>query len=192
MDDEGKELGYQPLPNTLSGAKSLEALLLKVIKEMDLSKLKIATEATSFPDLPLVDFLASSQALALFAPSLYQFNPKIVRNFKRTYPDRDKTDKTDAFVIADRLRFGRLPETYESHRPYLPLRRLTRYRFHLVEAITREKAYFMTYLYLKFSGFSIEKPFASIFGATSLAIITEFSPDELVNLPIENLTQFII
>jgi len=38
----------------------------------------------------------------------------------------------------------------------------------------------------------MEKPFASLFGATSLAVITEFSPDELVHLSLEELTQFII
>jgi transposase len=192
MDEEGKEMGRPTFPNTLPGARTLESHLLDLLKEKGFSTLKIATEATSFLDLHLVDFLASSQDLAPFHPSIYQFNPKLVRNFKRTYPDKDKTDKIDAFVIADRLRFGRLPEPYESHRPYLPLRRLTRYRFHLVKAISREKAYFITHLYLKFSAFSVEKPFASLFGATSLALITEFSPDELVHLPLEDLTQFII
>ncbi len=192
MDEQGKEMGYPTFPNTLPGAKALESHLLQIIKEKDFSTLKIATEATSFLDLHLVDFLASSQDLAPFHPSIYQFNPKLVRNFKKAYSDKEKTDKIDAFVIADRLRFGRLPEPYESHRPYLPLRRLTRYRFHLVRAISREKAYFLTHLYLKFSAFSIEKPFASLFGATSLALITEFSPDELVHLPLEDLTQFII
>jgi len=130
--------------------------------------------------------------LAPFKPSIYQLNPKLVRNFKRVYPDKEKTDTVDAYVITDRLRFGRLPEPYESHQPYLPLRRLTRYRFHLVKTISREKAYFLTHLYLKFSAFSMEKPFASVFGATSLAVITDFSPDELVRLPLEELTQFII
>lgn len=192
MDEEGKEMGYPTFPNTLSGAKALESHLFQLIKEKGFSTLKIATEATSFLDLHLVDFFASSQDLAPFNPSIYQFNPKLVRNFKRAYPDKDKTDKIDAFVITDRLRFGRLPEPYESHRPYLPLRRLTQYRFHLIQAISREKAYFLTHLYLKFSAFSVEKPFASLFGATSLALITEFSPDELVNLPMEDLTQFII
>ena len=38
----------------------------------------------------------------------------------------------------------------------------------------------------------MEKPFASLFGATSLALITEFSPDELVTLSLEDLTQFVI
>ena len=166
MDDEGKELAYQTFPNTLSGAKAFEDILLKAMedKSFSFSQLKVATEATSFLDLHLVDFLASSQKLKSYNPSiyqLYQLNPKLVSNFRRAYPHKDKTDKMDAFVIADRLRFGRLPEPYESHRPYLPLRRLTRYRFHLVGATAREKAYFLTHLYLKFSGFSVEKPFAS-------------------------------
>lgn len=188
MNEEGKELGYQTFPHTLSGATAPESWLLKTVREKGFSTLKIATEATSFLDLHLVDFMASSQDLAPFHPLIYQFNPKLVRNLKRAYSDKEKTDKVDAFVIADRLRFGRLPEPYESHRPYLPLRRLTRYRFHIVKAINREKTYFLTHLHLKFSGFSVEKPFASLFGATSLALITEFSSDELVNLPLEDLT----
>lgn len=162
------------------------------MEENNFSQLKIATEATSFFDLHLVDFLAQSPKLAPFKPPIYQFNPKLTRNFKRAYTDKEKTDKTDAFVIADRLRFGRLPAPYENHQPYLPLRRLTRYRCHLVQNIAREKAYFLTHLYLKSSAFSFEKPFASLFGATSLARITEFSPDELVHLPLEDLTQFLI
>ena len=192
MDPQGDTIGSQTFSNTLSGAEALESWLLKTLSENDFSELKIATEATSFLDLHLVDFLASSKQLAPFNPRIYQFNPKLVRNFKRVYPDKEKTDTVDAFVIADRLRFGRLPEPYESHQPYLPLRRLTRYRFHLVKAINREKAYFLTHLYLKFSAFSMEKPFTSVFGATSLAVITDFSPDELVRLPLEELTQFII
>jgi len=192
MDPEGKTLGSQTFSNTLSGAEAIESWLLKIMKENEFSDLKIATESTSFLDLHLVDFLAQSTKLAPFHPSIYQLNPKLVRNFKRVYPDKEKTDKVDAFVIADRLRFGRLPEPYENHKPYLPLRRLTRYRYHIVQSISKEKAYFLTHLYLKFSGFSVEKPFTSLFGATSLTLITEFSPDELVNLPIEELTQLII
>lgn len=192
MDPEGERIGHQTFSNTLSGAQALEGWLLKTLRENGFSELKIATEATSFLDLHLIDFLASSKSLAPFHPCIYQLNPKLVRNFKRVYPDKEKTDKVDAFVIADRLRFGRLPEPYESHQPYLPLRRLTRYRFHLIQTIAREKAYFLTHLYLKFSAFSLEKPFASVFGATSLALITDFSPDEVVRLPLEELTQFII
>jgi hypothetical protein len=103
-DEDGKEMGYPTFPNTLSGAKAPESQLLQLIQEKGFSTLKIATEATSFLDLHLVDSLASSQDLA-FNPSIYQFNPKVVRNFKRAYPDKEKTDKIDAFVITDQLRF---------------------------------------------------------------------------------------
>jgi hypothetical protein len=143
MGEEGKQIGHQTFSNSLSGAKAMESWLLKIMEEKGFSTLKMATEATSFLDLYLVDFMASSKDLAPFHPSMiYQFNPKLVRNFKRAYSDKEETYKVDAFVIADHLRFGRLPEPYESHRPYLPLRRLTRYRFHIVKAINREKAYF--------------------------------------------------
>lgn len=192
MDQEGNTMGNQTFPNILSGAQALEDWLLKTMKENNFSQLKIATEATSFFDLHLVDFLAQSPKLAPFKPTIYQFNPKLTRNFKRAYTEKEKTDKNDAFVIADRLRFGRLPAPYENHQPYLPLKRLTRYRCHLIQNIAREKAYFLTHLYLKFSTFSLEKPFASLFGATSLALITEFSPDELAHLPLEELTHFLI
>jgi len=192
MDEKGAQLATKTLTNTLSDAHTLESWLVEVVEKRKFFTLKIATEPTAFLDLHLVDFLASSDKLKPFNPSIYQLNPKIVSNFKRAYTDRDKIDELDAFVIADRLRFGRLMEPYETHKPYLPLRRLTRYRFHLVEAIAREKAYFLTHLYLKFSGFYVEKPFASLFGATSLAVITELSPDEIINLPEEQLADFVI
>lgn len=35
-------------------------------------------------------------------------NPKQVRKFKNAYSDLPKNDPTDAFVIADNLRFGRI------------------------------------------------------------------------------------
>jgi len=192
MDPEGEELGYKTYSNNLSGATDFEAMIMKMMEEFSLCRLKIATEATSFYDLHLVEFLSSSIPLEKFNPQIYQLNPKIVSNFKRAYIDKDKTDINDSFVIADRLRFGRTPEPYENNKPYLPLRRLTRYRFHLVETIAREKSYFFTHLYLKYSNFSVENPFASVFGTTSLAIITDFSPDELAKMTIEELTDFII
>ena len=54
MEKEGDELGYRNLPNTLSGAKKLESLLVKIMEENGFSTLKIGTEATSFLDLHLV------------------------------------------------------------------------------------------------------------------------------------------
>ncbi|GAW32728.1 transposase, partial [Carboxydocella sp. JDF658] len=82
---------------------------------------------------------------------VYSFNPKVVANFKKAYPDLPKNDWTDAWVIADRLRFGRLPENSQVDFRYLPLQRLTRLRYHLMQTISREKNYFLTNLFLKFN-----------------------------------------
>lgn len=59
MDEEGKKIGYQTFPNTLSGARALESWLL--MNEKGGSTLKMATEVTSFLDFHLVHFMVSSQ-----------------------------------------------------------------------------------------------------------------------------------
>lgn len=192
--DEGTPLGKPfALPNSPQGAHALEERLLTILQTHGLEALKIATEATGFLDLHLVDFLATSERLAPYAPSIYQLNPKLVRGFKAVYPDKDKTDRIDAQVILDRLRFGHLPEPYEAHQPYLPLRRLTRHRFHLVQTLAREQTYFWSHLFLKFSGLATQNPFQHPFTATCQALLEEFfSPDELVQTSEEHLVEFLI
>jgi hypothetical protein len=81
-------------------------------------------------------------------------------------------------VIADRLRFGRLPESCQVDFRYLPLQRLTRFRYRLVQTITREKNYFLTNLFLKFNTICQDKVLSDIFRATSEAILTEFLSPE--------------
>ena len=193
LDEEGSSVGeIFSVPNNLPGAKELEKRINMAMKSGDFEQLKIATEATSFLDLHLVDFLATSKALNKHSSLVYQFNPRITSGFKKAYVDKDKTDPVDAFVVADRLRFGRLPEPYEEHKPYIPLRRLTRYRFHLVGTIVREKSYFLTHLFLKYSSYRSVKPFSNLLGATSQAVITEFfSLDEVASMGIEELVKFV-
>jgi transposase len=69
MDEEERRWDLLPSPTLSPEQKPLRAQLLQILKEKDFSTLKIATEATSFLDLHLVDFLASSQDLAPFNPS---------------------------------------------------------------------------------------------------------------------------
>jgi len=194
LDQEGnKIINTFSVANNLEGAKELEDRIDLVMKEHCFTELKAATEAVSFLDLHIVDYLASSKLLSKYSPSIYQFNPKITSGFKKAYPDKDKTDAIDAFVVADRLRFGRLPEPYEDSQPYFPLKRLTRYRYHLVSNISKEKNYFLTHLFLKYSSFSDVKPFSNVFGKAGIAVITEFfSSDELASMDIEELVEFLI
>jgi len=193
MDEQGNQLLKISFPNSLDGAQLLEEQLVQVIKEKDVQKVRIATEATSFLDLHLVDFLASSNKLNQYGIEVYQFNPKLTKGFKNIYADVDKTDPRDAFGVADRLRFGRLPQPYQEHQLYFPLQRLTRYRFHLTRTIGREKNYFLTHLFLKFSRYQVLKPFSNTFGATSMDLIEEFySVDELARASLEELTDFLV
>ncbi|MDI6795248.1 MAG: transposase [bacterium] len=124
---------------------------------------------------------------------IYQINPKLIRNFKKAYPDLPKTDDVDAFIIADRLRFGRLPVPSNSDYTYQSLQRLTRCRFHLKEDIAREKSRFLDTLFFKFSNYKQAAPFSNIFGKTSSAVITEFySTDQIASISLEELASFLV
>jgi len=67
-----------------------------------------------------------------------------------------------------------------------PLRFLTRYRYHLVHSLAREKAYCLAILYLKASDYTRpdKQPFSDVFGAASRAVLKEFaSIEEIAGVP---------
>jgi Transposase IS116/IS110/IS902 family/Transposase len=120
------------------------------------------------------------------------FNPRLIKGFRDAYSAMDKTDPADAFLIAERLRFGRLPTYPPPDARYFPLQRLTRYRFHLVHTLVRAKAHAVTLVFLAASEYARVPPFADAFGVTSMAVLTEFrSLDDLVAVPLEDLVRFV-
>ncbi|RKO65487.1 IS110 family transposase, partial [Desulfofundulus salinus] len=149
-------------------------------------------EATSNYGYHLTAFCQNSEKLAPFSPQIHVLNPRTVNNFKKSYNDLPKNDDIDAWVIADKLRFGRLPEEVFMDERFLALQRLTRTRFHLAQTIAREKMYFLNNLFLKFSSLRQEKIFSDPFGATAMAVVEEFySPDEIAAMPLEELVSFL-
>jgi hypothetical protein len=69
-------------------------------------------------------------------------------------------------------------QEYRAKLDHLPLQRLTRFRWHLVTQLVRERNYFLNQLFLKFSAFGKGQPFSDTFGATAVAVIEEFmTPD---------------
>ena len=130
--------------------------------------------------------------MAPFSPQVHVLNARVVHQFKKSYNDLPKNDDVDAWVIADKLRFGRLPQEVFMDERFLALQRLTRSRFHLATMISKEKTYFLNNLFLKFSSLRQEKVFSNQFGATAIAVVEEFlSPDELVAMPLEELVSFL-
>jgi len=195
MGEKGEPLGkVKTLPNTPAGAQSLEEHLVAVLTQGGYGQLKIGLEATAFYDWHLADYLAASVALRPWHHKVYRLNALRVSRFRKAADEVDKTDQVDAAVIADFLRVGRnLPAPHVSGDPYLPLKRLTRYRFHLVGTLVRETSHFLTHLFLQCSGLSQQNPLGRPLGATGCALIEEFaSAEAIAALPLEELVAFLI
>lgn len=193
LDDGSQPVKLFNINNNQLGAEILVDRLFNIAKEHCVSDILIGTEATSMYDWHLLEYLSESKLTTEFTLKLYRFNPKWIKNFKKSLPPKGKTDPIDSFAIAERLRLGRLPNEYLPDVKYQPLRKLTRFRFHLMQQIAREKDFFLANLFLKASAYSSVKPFGSTFSATSLAVINDFfSVDELAAISIEKLTDFIL
>jgi transposase len=130
--------------------------------------------------------------LQSFELDLVCFNPKLVAKFKDGLVLRSpKNDERDAFDIAARLRFGELPVSYVPSDFWQGLRRLTRYRYRLSRALSQEKMRFQSYAFLKCSDWKRVKAFSDIFGATSVALLTQFTVAELHQMTHDQLVDFI-
>jgi transposase len=178
--------------NDLAGAVSLVAFLVDLAAKQSAAGLKIGLEATSVYGVHLRDFLMASEELEAFAAQVYEINPALVANFKKALPKRPKTDTMDAYAIAERVRFGHLTPFSKERLVVSPLLQLTRLRLHLVNTLAIEQTRAHNYIYLKFSNYQRENPFSATFGQSSLAVLSEFTPDELLNLELDDLVGFIL
>jgi transposase len=196
MDKQGAAL-MPPftIANNQPGVVDLINRLTPVLAAGDFDTLQAASEATGWYWFHFFQSLSQDPFLNQWPLTLYAFNPRLTANFKKSYVDLDHTDTIDASVIADRLRWGRdLPQPFQADDTYLPLRFLTRHRYHVVHNLAREKAYCLAFLYLKASEYTRadKRPFANTFGATSRAVIQEFSAiEEAAALPFTDLVEFI-
>ena len=166
--------------NNLPGAQSAVATIASVAAQLAYARIDIGWEATGMLWIPFHRTLSTSPLLQPFHLKLVCFNPKLVANFKNGLVlRRPKNDDRDAFDIAARVRFGELPVSYVPDDFWQGLRRLTRYRFRLSANLSREKMRFQSYAFLKCSDWKRVKPFADVFGATSIALLTEFTAADL-------------
>jgi transposase len=196
MDANGQEVRPRfTLDNNRPGTRAFVQQVVELMEADGFSELQVAAEATGWYWFHFFQSLQQAALLASWPVDLHALNPRLTANFKKSYVDLDKSDPIDAFVIADRLRWGRdIGTPFEYDETYLALRFLTRYRFHVVHNLAREKAYCTAILYLKASEYSREgrKPFADLFGAASRAVIQEFaSIEEIAAMPFEELVEFI-
>ena len=180
-------------PGAVELAQRLETFLQS---RQNLSRLVIALESTSFYGIHIANYLSSCEVLAPFHTLVYCLNPKVIRNYKKSFIDLGKNDSIDAFVIADFARANRITTHPWRGSQFLALQRLTRHRLHLAKALTREKAYMLSNIFLKFSEFSMldpdEHPFSNSFGATAASVLTDFlSTEEIIEMPMEDLICYV-
>jgi len=181
------------VPNNLPGAEQLVKEILTLMDRYHLDHLLVGLESTNLYWWHLSCFLNSCSQLAHFHHSVYAFNPRLVRGFKKALPKTGRSDINDAYAVAERLRFGRLPAPFMPNELYQPLQRLTRFRCHLARQITREKNYFLTFLFLKFSEYQNLDPLSNTFGAASKAVLTDYlTVDEIVAAPLEELVSLLM
>jgi transposase len=166
--------------NNLPGAEAAAVQLAQTASHLNYDCIQIGYEATGMLWIPFHRFLQTSQHLQPFEVQQVCFNPKLVADFKDALVLRGpKNDDRDAFDVAARVQFGHWPDAYVPDDFWQGLRRLTRYRFQLSRILAREKMRFQSYAFLKCSDWKRIKPFADVFGATSAALLTEFTAAEL-------------
>jgi len=189
---EGKYLGKSfKISNNLQGAKELEDRLLSILSLGSFDHIRFGMEATQNYGFHLAEYLAISDKLFTWKPLVYIINAKYIKDFKRAFPERDKTDLVDSQFIAEYLRFGKLPHPFEANNRYLPLQRLVRYRYHLVKNIERETKFFIANLFLKFPGWVQNRPIKTL-GKTAINVLSEYyCLDEITKTPLEELALFV-
>ena len=108
------------IPNSLPGAQALVEQVQALAKAQGIQELRIGLEATGLYWWHLACFLKETPVLTEVNQSIYVFNPALVQGLKRVYADAGKTDRLDAFFIAERLRVGRLPTPFQPDLVYAP------------------------------------------------------------------------
>ena len=193
MDGAGTSLASFAVPNDQAGADTLIQKMLDTASKAEAQELRIGMEATSNLGWHLAHYL--KKELQGYEPrvqsQIYVLNARKVARFKKGYEALPKNDRVDAWVIADHLRFGRLPHEMKDIIQYEALQRLTRTRFFLMNNIKRDKTYFLNQVFLKFSGMRQDNPFSDTFGNTSLAVIQELEPEQIMNMSMEELIAFL-
>jgi len=196
LDFSGNKLLNLKALNNQPGAESILYSLLSCLDSNSLEYVVIALESTSFYSTHIANFLSSNEVLLAYKPLVYCLNPKSVANYRKSFVDMDKTDPLDAYIIADFARCGRITSQPWRGSQFLALQRLTRHRLHLIECVTKEKAYMVSNIYLKFSELAVldkqDRPFSNTYGVTSAAVLTDFlSLDDITYSSIEELVAFV-
>jgi len=183
IDESGHILGGSlRFPNSLTGAE----LLLKKLSAVNPEGLPMlfGLEATGHYWLALHAYLTEK------GHQIVVLNPYQSDAFRKVSMSSTKTDKEDAFLIAELLRFGSFPQTKMADKDMVALRRLTRFRLTLHQQVTDSKRRILTILDQVFPEF--ESLFSDIFGKTGRSLLKRYpTPEEMETVSLRKLTRLI-
>lgn len=140
----------QSFRNSLEDSNTLIRRITDILYKENLSNVVIVMESTSLYFFHVANRISMDEELKQFHCAVYCVNPKTIANYKKSFNEMSKTDPKDAWLIADFARVGRCKKLNEWRgASYVALQRLTRYRFHLSQNLSKEKNYALNNIYLK-------------------------------------------
>lgn len=183
IDETGTIIsGSLRFSNTTSGAGKLLAYLQRVHADPSISH--VGLEATGHYWLSLYSFLIGH------GYRVSVINPYQSDAWRKVYLSSVKTDKEDAFLIADILRFGSFTQTHVPDETHVALRNLTRFRVAVNLQMTDTKRRILTVLDQVFPEFA--ELFSNVFGKTALSILETYStPEAVESLSVRKLTNLV-
>lgn len=186
LDSEDNILKEASLPNDINGASQIKNFIMTFNDIVHFEQILVGMESTSVYSFHPATFLAEDLDLKALDIEVLVLNPKAIHRFKGLF-EEDKTDKIDAFRIADFLRLNRYNNSLIREEKYVALQRLTRSRYQLIQQMTECKQHFLENLYYKCNTLKKELN-TSVFGATIMELLTEsLSLDDISNMPVDEL-----
>jgi transposase len=186
LDSEDQILHQGSLPNDINGATKIKEYILGFAKTVQYDEIKVGMESTSVYSFHPATFLAEDVDLKELGIEVVVQNPKAIARFKGLF-EEDKTDKIDAFRIADFLRLNRYNTSLIKEEKYVALQRLTRSRYQLIQQMTECKQHFLENLYYKCNTLTRNVD-TSVFGATMMDLLSDaLSLDEIAEMDLGQL-----
>jgi transposase len=177
LDDTGQRAGKpQTITNTRRGFDSC----LLTLRALD-GTIQVALEATGPYWLALYEYLTHAEF------SVAVFNPLQVHAYRKTGVRRTKTDRVDAFWIADLLRIGGATVNPQPDGTILQLRELARFRWQLIDQIGDNKRKVLNVLDRVFPEY--ETLFSDVFLVSSRTLLKQAAnADEFAAFDLGELT----
>ncbi|QMS84522.1 IS110 family transposase [Candidatus Xianfuyuplasma coldseepsis] len=140
--------------NNVPEAELIETKLLEILPTTEYSNIICVLESTRIYSAYIATYLFASKKLFQYNVLVYCINPKISRNYRASFSDMDKTNPKDSYILVDIARVGRTKTLHPfKGSQKLALQRLTRYRVHLAELLSKRKHTLLLISILKFSEF---------------------------------------